>query len=137
MRAQLAATAASAAGSYGYTISLGGSIALAVDALGGPGLGGVLAMMAGAVAAFALLEGMAQGSLEPRASAPDRPPSIWGNAHVPSAGAALCAVWAVLQAIEGVAGWAATGFAATAAYFAVTAAQRVLTEAARGRGRGD
>ncbi|MDX6556061.1 MAG: hypothetical protein QOD86_2256, partial [Miltoncostaeaceae bacterium] len=42
LRAQLSATASSAAGPYGYTISLGGSIALSVGMLGPPGLGEVL-----------------------------------------------------------------------------------------------
>jgi hypothetical protein len=135
LRAQLSATAASAAGPYGYTISLGGSIALAVGALGPPGLGEVLVMMAGAVAAFVLLEALAQGSLAPQAAARDRPPSIWGNAHIPSAGTTLCAVWAIVHAVGGVPGWALTGFAATGIYFVVTAAQRVVTAAIQDRRR--
>jgi hypothetical protein len=133
LRAQLSATAASAAGPYGYTISLGGSIALAVGALGPPGLADVLLMMAGAVVAFVLLEAVAQGSLAPQASARDRPPSIWGNAHIPSAGATLCAVWAIVHHVDGVAAWGVTGFAVTSIYFVVTAVQRVVTAALRDR----
>ena len=48
-------------GAYGDTISPGGA-ALAVGALGPPGLGEVVVMMAGAVAAFVLLRGSSSSS---------------------------------------------------------------------------
>jgi hypothetical protein len=126
-RAYLAATTASAAAPYGYTISLGGSIAVAGERLPGPGLLGALLLVIGAVAGFVVLEALAQRSLQPSATADDQPPSIMGNAHVPSAGGAIFSVWALLHLVTGLAGWAVTGFAATVVYFAVTAAQRIAT----------
>ena len=130
MRKQLRSTVASAAGPYGYTISLGGSTAMAVGRLGTPHLGDSLLLMLGAVLGFALLEFIAQGSMHPEGAAPDRPLTILGNLHVPSAGGALLAVWGLLHVLHGAAGWAATGFAATTIYFVVTALQRVLSSRA-------
>ncbi|MDX6554467.1 MAG: hypothetical protein QOD86_662, partial [Miltoncostaeaceae bacterium] len=89
--------------------------------------------MLGAVAAFVLLEAAAQGSLASQATPRDRPPSIWGNAHIPSAGATLCAVWAILRLVDGSLAWGLVGFAVTAIYFVVTAAQRVVTAALQDR----
>lgn len=136
LREQLSVTAASAAGAYGYTISLGGSIALAAAALGGPSLAEALAMMLGAVAAFVALELAARGSLDPHRPAPDRPPSVFGNAHVLSAGAAICAAWAVVQAAAGPLAWGLMGLAVTALYFVITAAQRILIARIQDRRRG-
>jgi hypothetical protein len=135
LRSQLSAGAASAAGPYGYTISLGGSIAIAVDQLGSPHLGGALLMMLGAVAAFVALEVVAQRSVVPQPAQPDRPPSVWGNAHIPSAGAALCGVWGAIHLVDDEAGWLLTGFVATGVYFVVTAVQRIAFDALTRRSR--
>jgi hypothetical protein len=124
LRRQLAVSVASAAGPYGYTISLGGSIALANERLGSPHLGGALLMMLGAVAAFVLLGAAAQGSIAPH-SLPGAPPTVWGNAHVVSAGLALFAVWGVDHFAEGGPGWLFTGFAATGVYLVGCAAQQL------------
>lgn len=133
LRQQLSATVAGAAGPYGYTISLGGSIALTVHHLGSPNYGEVMLMMAGAVLGFVTLEVLAQGSFHPIQPAPDVAPTMWGNAHVPSAGGAISAVWGLIHVIHEPVGWAVTGFAATTVYFATTAAQRVLVARVRAR----
>lgn len=126
LRAQLGATVVSAAGPYGYTISLGGSVALAVAELGSAGLVEALLLMLGAVAAFVALEAIAHGTLEPQPAPMDRPPSIWGNAHVLSAGGALCAVSAAIHLWTGWWMWAVVGFLATSVYFVGTALQRIV-----------
>lgn len=54
----------------------------------------------------------------------DRPPSIWGNAHVPAAGVALTLVWLLVSALHGPLVWAAVGYLATLAYFLRTVLQR-------------
>jgi hypothetical protein len=126
VRAQLGATVASAAVPYGYTITLGGSIAIAVGELGRPHLFGALMLMLGAVAGFVALEAIAQGNLRPQATRSDRPLSIWGNAHVLSAGLALVAVSGVDDVASGGLGWALTGFLATTIYFVVTTCQRMI-----------
>ena len=136
MREQLRTTVESAAGPYGYTISLGGSTALASDRLGTPHLLAALTLMLGAVVGFATLELAARGVGPAVAEGPERRPTIWGNVHIPSAGGALIVVWAVLQIAGGELAWAATGFLATTVYFAVTSWQRVLAAAwNRRRGR--
>jgi hypothetical protein len=136
-RGELAAAAASAAAAYGYTISLGGSIALAVGRLGGPNLGEILLLMAGAVAGFVALEGLAHRTLVPITTARDRPPSIWGNAHVPAAGSALTLVWVLLELVDGFIVWAGVGFVATSVYFLGTVLQRIALHRLVGRRRAD
>ena len=133
LRTQLSATVAGAAGPYGYTISLGGSIALSMHHLGSPGYGRVMLMMAGAVLAFVALELFAQGSM--RAGEPPREASttVWGNAHLPSAGGAISSVWGLIHAVHGPGAWAVVGFVSTFVYFAVTALQRVAVAAVRER----
>lgn len=130
-RAQLSATVAGAAGPYGYTISLGGSIALTVHHLGSPDYGEVMLLMAGAVLGFVTLELVAQGSFHPIQPAPDIPPTMWGNAHVPSAGGAISAVWGLVHVVDAPVAWAVTGFVVTFVYFAVTAAQRIAVAMVR------
>jgi hypothetical protein len=133
LRAQLSATVAGAAGPYGYTISLGGSIALTVHRFGTPGYGQVMLLMAGAVVGFVTLEFIAQGSFKPIEPAPDIPPTMWGNAHVPSAGGAISAVWGLVHVFGEPEAWAVTGFMATFVYFIVTSAQRIAVDAVRRR----
>lgn len=127
-RTRLSSSVASAAGPYGYTISLGGSIALASGRLGHADLGDALLLMLGAVAAFVALEVVAQSSTAPGRTQDAERPSVWGNAHVPSAGAALCLVWALVHLVRAPWGWLVTGFAATAAFFLVTTAQHAVRD---------
>lgn len=133
LRRQLAATVSSAAGAYGYTIALGGSIAQAAHRLGGPVLGDALGMMLGAVAAFVLLETAAMGVRRPTAPAPQTHVSVWGNAHVASAGGALCAAALIVRTLDDWPAWALTGFAVTALYFLLTALQKTAVAAVRSR----
>ncbi len=131
LRGRLSATLASAAGPYGYTISLGGSIALANEQLGSPHLAGALMLMLGAVAAFVTLGAAAQGPRAMHQPLVGAPPTVWGNAHVPSAGLALCAVWGVDHAMNGPTAWLVTGFAATGVYLLICAVQQLAVGALR------
>ncbi|WP_217912925.1 hypothetical protein [Miltoncostaea marina] len=133
LRRQLAGTVSSAAGAYGYTIALGGSIAQAAHRLGGPVLGDALALMGGAVAAFVLLEALARGVRRPTASPRETHVSIWGNAHLLSAGGALCAAALIVRIAQGWPAWLLTGFAVTGLYFLLTAVQKTAVAALRGR----
>ena len=135
LRAQLSATVAGATGPYGYTISLGGSIALTVHRFGSPSYGEVMLLMAGAVLAFLVLEFIAQGSFKPIEPAGDIPPTMWGNAHVPSAGGAISAVWGLVHVFGAPEAWAVSGFVATFVYFLVSAAQRIAVVMVRERRR--
>ena len=133
LRAQLSTTVAGAAGPYGYTISLGGSISLTVHHLGTPDYGEVMLMMLGAVLGFLSLEFVAQGSFRPIQPAPDIAPTMWGNAHIPSAGGAITVVWALVHVFDEPLAWLVTGFSATFVYFLVTAGQRVAVATFRER----
>jgi hypothetical protein len=132
LRRRLAVTLAAAAGPYGYTISLGGSISLATGLLGSPHLGGVLLLVLGAVVSFVALGAVAQGSLAAGAL-PAAPPTVWGNAHLLSAGLALCAVWGADHVLHGPAGWLSTGLVATGVYFVGSAVQQVVVARLRAR----
>ena len=134
--AELATTIASAAVPYGYTVSLGGSIALASERLGAPHVGGALLLMSGAVAGFVLLDAATVGARSSSDRGEPPTPSVWRNAHVPSIGAALGLVWAVVHVFGGPLAWGLTGLAATATYFLVTACQNVATAALRRPARG-
>lgn len=127
-------TSSSAAGAYGYTIGLGSSIAMAVDELRGPSPGEALLLMAGAVAAFMMLELYARGgSPDLRRPAADRPHYIFVNAHFLSAGAAICAAWVVVHSVPAPTAWALMGFVVTALYFVIGAAQRIAIAALQER----
>jgi hypothetical protein len=86
-------------------------------------------MMLGAVSAFVALEAAARGAVHPAGGTEAPPPSPLANAHVPSAGLSLCAVWGLVQVAHAGAGWALTGFVATGVYFIVAALQRVAIDA--------
>jgi hypothetical protein len=99
---------------------------MAVDELRGPSPGEALLMMAGAVVAFMILELYARGgSPELRQPTADRPHYIFVNAHFLSAGAAICAAWAVVHSVPAPAAWGLVGFVVTALYFLIGAAQRI------------
>lgn len=135
MRQQLSTTVASAASAYGYTLSIAGTTMLADERLGPPHLVGVLLLMTGAVLAFVVLETGAQGSLVPEEVDGEDRTSVWGNAHIPAAGGALCGVWGVVHALTGQVGWLVAGFVATTLYFLGTAAQRIVLRRLTGRRR--
>ncbi len=133
LRAQLSATVAAAAGPYGYTVSLGGSIALTAHHLGGATYGGAMLLMAGAVVAFLILELIAQGSFAPSHPEHDFPPTVWGNAHIPAAGAAISSVWGLIHVVDEPVAWLVVGFTATSVYFMVSTLQRIAIAALRRR----
>lgn len=122
-RDQLRATVAGSAAPYGYTLTLGGSLALASGRLGSPRLIEILLLIGGAVVAFVLIEYAAYGSLEVRLATSARPVAVWGNAHLVSAGVAVSAVSGLVHLTGATLVWAACGFVATSIYLLVNAAQ--------------
>jgi hypothetical protein len=115
---------------YGYTLTVWASGSLLMGARGKPGVPGVTLLLAGALAAFALLKALASGA-EPAVDAT----ALGGSGHrvravaVQAAGiaAALAAVDALAQIPAAVA-WAAAGFAGTALYLLGIAAELALRE---------
>jgi hypothetical protein len=133
MRDQLKSSVAASSGPYGYTITIWSSGAVAMGELGSPKVGGALLLVAGAVLAFMLVEALAYGSLKVQPSSGEPTTiAVWGNAHLPSAGGAVLAVWLLLKAIDTKIGFAVTGFAATATYLVMNAVQMGLAARAAG-----
>ena len=130
-RAALQAAAAASATPYGYTITTWASGTLTATTIGAPHLLEVLLFIAGAAAAFVLVEGAAHrtaGVLGP-APAPAAVP-VWAHGHWLSAGGAVVLVWAADVVIDATAAWLAAGFVATGTYLMLGALQTTI--AARG-----
>ena len=112
---------------YGYTLTVWGSGALAIEALGRPSVLDALLLMAGAVLAFLALEGFAYGTVSPRMTAgPAATVTLWGSAHWLSAGSAIAAAWLVTRGVHGPAGWLLAGLVPTIAYLLLDASQVTL-----------
>ncbi len=117
LRRQLQTSGSGSGGPYGYSLTVWGTGTVGIDELGKPGVGQVLLLVAGAVAAFVLVEAFAYGSLRPqRARAPEPTRALWGNAHWLAAGGAIVLAWAVDRILGTGVAWALGGFAATAAF---------------------
>lgn len=93
--------------------------------------------MVGAVLAFMVLELLAASQPGDGQAAPERdvPPSVWGNAHFVSAGAAIDGGWLVAHQVGGAGGWLLVGFVTTTVYFVLTAVQRIVVVGAQRRRR--
>jgi hypothetical protein len=105
---------------YGFTLSLGGSLAVAVGRHGRPSVLDAVLLVVGAVAGFTLLSGVARYAELGRPPRPRRPtgfPWWMGPATAAAAGAAVCASWLAGGAVSGTPSWTATGLAATLVYF--------------------
>jgi hypothetical protein len=130
-RSNLRLSVAASAAPYGYTITIWSSGAVSMSELGVPDLPRALLFMAGAVAAFALVEMAAYGALGVKLVVMDQPHvAIWAHAHIGAAGLAITSVWLAVKAIDAAGAWLAAGFLATAIYLLLNALQ--LTLAASG-----
>lgn len=119
---------------YGYTVTIWTSGALLIGARGLPDLLDALMFMAGAVAGYALVGGIAFGGLGMRSEGPPPRLAWWGNLHFLSIGFAITASYLASHGIHNLFAWPATGFVATTVYLLVLGVEH----AAAGRGpKGD
>ena len=129
LRERLRESGATAAGPYGYTLTIWGAGMLGINVLGSPSPIEVFAFVVGAVFGFVAVETAAWGDPRPRSA---RPPSavmaIWGNAHVPAAAGSILLAWLVDSVIDADVAWIAAGFAATAAYLVLSAVESLAAE---------
>lgn len=126
-RSSLRSTARASAIPYGYTITIWSSGTVSTDVLGGPHLSQVLLFLAGAVAAFLVVEGAAFGSIRLIGPAPPPPAvALWGQAHWGAAGVAVVLVWTGDHLIGGTSAWPVAGFLATSVYLLLAALQATL-----------
>lgn len=129
LRESLRSSVAVSTAPYGYTLTIWGSGAINIKLLGNPSLLDILLFMAGAVAAFLLIEAVAYGSLALHvAFGPPPPVTVWGSAHWLSAGLSIIAVWGLAHLVRGPGAWALTGLIATALYLLVNATQVTLAK---------
>jgi hypothetical protein len=131
-RSALKATAAASAAPYGYTLTIWTSGAVLSHARGTPGTVDALLFLLGAVSAFALVAGLAFGSLSEVMSPEPPPPVVFGGLHLFSVGLAIGAASLFAHAIEDAAAWPLAGFLATALYLLGSGVQLALAYATRG-----
>lgn len=126
-RRHLKTSGAGSAGPYGYSLTVWGTGTVGVDELGRPGVVQVLLLVAGAVAAFLLVEAVAYRTLRPhRAESPEPPRALWGSAHWIAAGVAIALAWALDRLIGTSVAWPLAGFAATAVFLLLQAGEALL-----------
>ncbi len=113
---------------YGYTLTIWTSGAVLTHARGVPSTIDALLFMVGAVAGFALVGVGAFGGLTARVRVEERQPALWAGLHVLSIGAAIGLATLIAHLLENPGAWPLGGFAATATYLVVLAAQLALAD---------
>jgi hypothetical protein len=130
-RSALRATVAASAAPYGYTLTIWTSGAVLSHARGIPSTATALLFLIGAVAAYALVGGLAFGGFSEQL-APDPARSVvWGGLHLFSVGLAITAASLVAHFVQDAAAWALGGFLATALYLLASASQLAVAHVLR------
>jgi hypothetical protein len=128
-RAHLQAVVATAAGPYGYTLTIWTSGAVVTHARGIPTALDALLFLAGAVLGFALVGTLAHGGprgvLRPATEGTVR---LWGGFHLPSVGLAIGVAAAVAALVHGALAWPLVGFLVTCVYLVVLAVQFAIAD---------
>lgn len=130
-----AATLQAAAVPYGFTLSFGSSLALAIRDHGPPGFAEAMLLVAGTVAAFTLLMAIAASATSafgphsaPHDDAQPTPPLAMALIVGPGTAVCACAAigmsWTVGRLVGGEAAWAAGGCAVTLVYFGLAGLAR-------------
>lgn len=130
-RSALGATVAASAGPYGYTLTIWTSGAVLSHAYGIPSTTAALLFLLGAVAAYALVGGLAFGGLSERLMLEPTRAAVWGGLHFLSVGLAIGAVSLVARWDATFAAWPLGGFLATALYLLASASELTIAQAAR------
>jgi hypothetical protein len=112
-------------GPYGYTVTIWTSGGVLIHSRGAPSSIEALLFMLGAVSGYASVGIVSFGSAGARALTVN-PPAIWAGFHVIGIGMAIGAATLVAEGVDGTAAWPLGGFAVTAIYLLVLAAQLAL-----------
>ena len=112
-------------GPYGYTVTIWTSGGVLIHSRGAPSSLDALLFMLGAVSGYASVGIVSFGSAGARALSVN-PPAIWAGFHVIGIGLAIGAATLVAEGVHGTAAWPLGGFAVTAIYLLVLAAQLTL-----------
>lgn len=133
-RSALRATVAASAAPYGYTLTIWTTGAILSHARGIPNTGEALLLLIGAVAAYALVGGVAFGGLSEHLVPEPSRAAVWGGLQFFSVGLAIGAATVVAHVVEGIAAWPVDGFLVTAIYLLASASQLTLAHAPVGAG---
>lgn len=125
-KSALRVTVASSAAPYGYTLTIWTSGAVLSHAQGIPNAGEALLLLAGAVAAYALVGGLAFGGLSEQLVPEPARAVVWGGLHLVSVALAIGAASLVAHFVTDAAAWLLGGFLATGVYLVASAAQLTI-----------
>jgi hypothetical protein len=132
-RSAVRTTVVASAAPYGYTLTIWTSGAVLSHARGIPNTGEALLFLIGAVAAYALVGGLAfVGAEEALKPHPTRA-VVWGGLHIFSVGFAIGAASVVAHTIRNPLAWPLGGFLATAVYLVGSALQLAFAYATHRR----
>ena len=125
-KSALRVTIASSAAPYGYTLTIWTSGAVLSHAQGIPNAGEALLLLAGAVAAYALVGGLAFGGLSEQLVPEPARAVVWGGLQLVSVALAIGAASLVAHFVEDPAAWLLGGFLVTGVYLVASAAQLTI-----------
>lgn len=125
-RSALRVTVAASAAPYGYTLTIWTSGAVLSHARGIPGTAEALLFLIGAVAAYALVGGLAFGGFSEQLAPEPARSVIWGGLHLFSVGLAIGTASLVAHFVHDDAAWPIGGFLATAFYLVASAFQLAI-----------
>lgn len=129
-RAHLRSAVAASAAPYGYTLTIWTTGAVTTHSRGLPTAWEALLFLLGAVLGFGLIGAFAYGRpTEIFASREHGAVRLWGAFHLLSVGLAIAVSALVVDIVQGGIVWLPVGFAATATYLVVIAAQFTLADA--------
>ncbi len=127
-REHLQAAVASSAAPYGYTLAIWTSGAVTSHARGIPTAAEAFLFMAGAVLGFVVVGWGANGGFGGVLRTRRFDIQLWGGVHLISVGSAIASASLVNAVIDHRVAWPIVGFAVTAVYLIVVAAQFTLTQ---------
>jgi hypothetical protein len=111
------------AAAYGYTLTVGSTIASLTSVRGKPGEGDLFLLAAGGLAAFAILEMLVQRGVGRHPGSPDTAFPFAGTLNLLSVAGALGASTGIAHAVHSSLAWLLAPMAATAVYMLLVAAQ--------------
>ena len=131
-RSALRASVAASAAPYGYTLTIWTTGAILSHARGIPDTRDALLLLVGAVAAYALVGGLAFGGLSEHLMPEPARAAVWGALQFISVGLAIGAAALVAHYVDSVAAWPLDGFLVTAIYLLASAFQLTLAHTSLG-----
>lgn len=132
-RDHLQAVIGATAASYGYTLTIWTTGAIASHSAGAPDGLDALLFLVGALVAFACIGALAHGRVDAvLTNDRSREVHLWGALHFPAVGLAVVETAVIVALVRGWSIFPVTSFAATFTYLATIAAQFTYADRCRG-----